>query len=135
MLEIAVIPDLESNYHPGIELSLKSVFMQPYMYHSNFLFHSEFDGDEIDVCSEEYDFYDFVDENGERASFTQATNVPWTLEVQNPRDADDLTMCGKITGPDGSTCVSYLNCATPLIINLGYVDGICGITKYNIELT
>jgi len=30
ILQISVIPDIESNYYPGLELKLKSVFMQPW---------------------------------------------------------------------------------------------------------
>ena len=36
--------DLEDNkaYEPGFEFTLRSVFMQPWNFHSNFLFHEEF---------------------------------------------------------------------------------------------
>ncbi len=37
--------DLGDNkaYKPGFEFTLKSVFMQPWNFHSNFLFHEELD--------------------------------------------------------------------------------------------
>lgn len=129
--------DLEDNkdYYPGFEFTLKSVFMQPWNFHSNFLFHEKFDDEEdIQICDELNDFKDLVDEDDERASFTQATNVPWTLALQHPNDADSFAFYGKITGPDENCGLSYLNCATPLILNIYWSCEYCGVMKYNVVL-
>ena len=56
--------DLEDNknYYPGFEFTLKSVFMQPWNFHSNFLFHEKFDDEEdIQICDELNDFKELVD--------------------------------------------------------------------------
>lgn len=122
-LEIKVEPCLTSNYYTGMELSLKSVFMQPYYHHSNFLFHEEFDDQSLlDISCEIGDYLDDVEDNHERASFTQATNVPWTLEVQSPSDPETFDVNGVIYGPDKQTSNSKINCATPLTIDLSCFD-------------
>ena len=59
--------------------------MQPWNYHMDFIFHEKFNNEEdISIYNELYDFHNAVDNNGERASFTQALNVPWTVKVGKP---------------------------------------------------
>jgi len=41
---------------------------------------------------------------------------------------------GKITGPDEDSTLSKLNCGTPLIVDIYYSVGECGMLNYNIEL-
>lgn len=72
-----------------------------------------------------------VSQNNERASFTQATNVPWTLELLQPYDAENLIFYGSLDGPDGD---NLLNCASDITIDICWVCGICGVTKYDIEI-
>lgn len=71
-----------------------------------------------------------VTQNNERASFTQATNVPWTLELLKPRDPENLMFYGSLYGPINDE----LNCASNITIELCWACGVCGITKYNIEI-
>lgn len=105
--------------------------MQPWQFHSNFLYHENFDDFcFIDIDSEMGMFQCEVTQNNERASFTQATNVPWTLELLKPIDADNLMFYGSLYGPASNE----LNCASNITIDLCWVCGICGITKYDIEI-
>ena len=109
--------------------------MQPWNYHKNFIFHQMFDdmGD-IQICDEIGDFQRYVILDQERASLTQATNVPWTLELKAPENPIEFSVTGNINSPD--TCSpSKVNCATPLYIDVQTSCGHCGVLKYNVELT
>ncbi len=72
--------------------------------------------------------------NNERASFTQATNVPWTIELKAPTNPLDFKFEGKLAGPDRAS-TSKLNCATPLTFEITNVCGYCGVMDYDVILT
>jgi hypothetical protein len=58
--------------------------MQPYMYHNEMLMNYELDYlNEINFSSEFGDF-----DGGDKASFTAALNVPWTVQVIQPNNYD-----------------------------------------------